>query len=112
MGLDCRRIMATCICARVPGAVNDPLTPILLVDRSILSDQSVKYVLVVNKDKVVQRVDIEPASRLQETGLRAVEGLKGDELIIVEGVNRVRPGMTVAVKGDPVPMPRRPVAKK
>jgi hypothetical protein len=43
--------------------------------------------------------------------LRAIEvGLKGNEWIIVEGVNRARPGANVAPR-DPVPMPRRPGVK-
>lgn len=95
--------------ARVRVGVSAPYTPIQIAERAILSDQNLKYVLVVNRDKVVQRVDIVPSARLQGNGLRAVNaGLKGDELIIVEGINRVRPGQTVTVKGDPVPMPRHP----
>jgi multidrug efflux system membrane fusion protein len=99
--------------ARIRVAIGDAYTPILIADRAILSDQSLKYVLVVNKAKnnVVERVDIMPSERVQPSGLRAIEsGLKGDEWIIVEGVNRARPGATVAPK-DLIPMPRRPGAK-
>lgn len=96
--------------ARVRVGVSPPYKPILIANRAILSDQSLQYVLVVNKDNVAQRVDIEPSSRVQASGLRAVDaGLKGDELVIVEGINRVRPGMTVTIKGGPIPMPQRPV---
>ena len=93
--------------ARIRVGVSEPYTPVLVADRAILSDQSLKYVLIVDKNKVVQRVDILPSGRLQPNGLRAVEGgLKGDEWVIVEGVNRVRPGVTV----NPTEreMPRRP----
>ena len=99
--------------ARVRVAVGDPRKALLIADRAIQSDQSLKYVLKVNKEKdnVVERVDIEPSSRIQESGLRAVDaGLKGDEWIIVEGVNRARPGISVApTEGK---MPRRPMAEK
>jgi hypothetical protein len=79
--------------------------PILVADRAILSDQNLKYVLTV-RDGKVHRVNVEPSPRLQDNGLRAVDtGLKGDELIIVEGINRVRPDMDVKIKGDPIPMP-------
>ena len=100
--------------AKVRVAVSELYAPILVADRAIQSDQNLKYVLIVGSDKKVKRVNIEPSPRLQDDGLRAVDGgLKGDELIIVEGVNRVRPGMTVTVKGDaPVPMPRRVQAQK
>ena len=91
----------------------DPYPVILVADRAILSDQSLKYVLVVNKAKnnVVERVDIKVSNRLQENGRRAVEaGLKGDEWIIVDGVNRARPGATVSPKE--AVMPSRPVSGK
>jgi RND family efflux transporter MFP subunit len=111
-GADDNRPLTPGLFARVRVGVSEPYTPIQIANRAILSDQSLKYVLILGKNNVVQRVDIEPSSRLQDTGLVAVDaGLKGDELIIVEGINRVRPGMTVAVKGDPVPMPKRPVPK-
>lgn len=99
--------------ARVRVAIGDAYTPILIADRAILSDQSLKYVLVVNKAKnnVVERVDIMPSERVQSNGLRPIDsGLKGDEWIIVEGVNRARPGAIVAPK-DPIRMPRRPGTK-
>jgi RND family efflux transporter MFP subunit len=98
--------------ARIRVVVGDPYEAILVADRAILSAQSVKYVLVVNKsnDNVVERVDIEPAGRVQENGLHVVKaGLKGDEWVIVEGVNRARPGVSVAPKE--APMPRRPTPK-
>lgn len=98
--------------ARVRVAIGDPYSAVLISDRAILSDQSLKYVLVVNKQKNndVERVDIVQSDRLQPNGLRAVEsGLKGDEWIIVEGVNRARPGVAVNPKG--APMARRPLGK-
>jgi len=97
--------------ARVRVTLAEPAAAILLADRAILTDQSLKYVLVVNKEKKVERVDITASDRLQEDGRRVVEsGLKGDEWVIVEGVNRARPGVTVnPTEGK---MPRRPVGGK
>jgi RND family efflux transporter MFP subunit len=111
-GADGRRVLTAGLFARVRVAVADPYPAVLVADRAILADQSLKYVLVVNKAKnnVVERVDIITATRVQDDGLRAVEaGLKGDEWILVEGVNRVRPGVTVAPKD--APMPRRPTVR-
>jgi multidrug efflux pump subunit AcrA (membrane-fusion protein) len=99
--------------ARIRVAIADPYKALLIADRAILSDQSLKYVLVVNREKsnTVERVDITPSSRVQESGLRVVEaGLKGAEWVIVEGVNRARPGMTVNPKEGQ--MPRRPRVEK
>jgi RND family efflux transporter MFP subunit len=112
-GVDDRRPLTAGLFARVRVGLGEPFPAILVPDRAILSDQSLKYVLVVNKSKenVVERVDITVSDRVQESGLRAVEaGLKGDEWVIVEGVNRARPGVTVNPKEGK--MPRRPVAGK
>jgi RND family efflux transporter MFP subunit len=108
-GPDGKRLLTAGLFARIRVVVADPYPAVLVSDRAILADQSLKYVLAINKakDNVVERVDIEPADRVQESGLRVVNaGLKGDEWIIVEGVNRARPGASVAPKEGP--MPRRP----
>ena len=86
---------------------------------AFLNRKDVQYVAVCDvreevrekaKENVVERVDIEPATRVQDNGLRVVNaGLKGDEWVIVEGVNRTRPGGNVAPKD--APMPRRPTPR-
>ncbi len=108
-GKDGKRLLTAGLFARVRVVVADPYPAILISDRAILPDQSLKYVLAVNKakDNVVERIDIDTANRVQDNGLRVVNaGLKGDEWIIVEGVNRARPGVNVAPKEGP--MPKRP----
>src|SRR5262245_33570106 len=90
-GPDGKRQLTAGLFALVRVVVADPYLAILIADRAILADQSLKYVLVVDRtnENLVERVDIEPANRVQESGLRVVNsGLKGDEWIIVEGVNR------------------------
>jgi len=98
--------------ARVRVSMAVPHKGILIADRAKLSDQDKTYVLVVNKEKenLVERFDVKLSDRVQDNGLREViAGLKGDELIIVEGVNRARPGVKVApTVGE---MPRRPMPK-
>lgn len=94
--------------ARVRVVVSDKYDAILVADRALLTDQSLKYVMVVNKEKsnLVERVDVAPG-RLQEDGLRVIEnGLKGNEWVIVDGVTLVRPGLLVAPQEGA--MPRRP----
>jgi RND family efflux transporter MFP subunit len=115
-GADGRRPLTAGMFARVRVSIAESYPAVLVAERAIQTDQSMKYVLVVNKEKknVVERVDITPALRAQDTGLIAVTaGLKGDEWVIVEGVSRARPGMTVDPKTPKdETMPRRPVAKK
>ncbi len=111
-GPDGKRLLTAGLFARVRVVVADPYPAVLVSDRAILADQSLKYVLVVNKakDNIVERMDVAAANRVQDNGLRVVEaGLKGDEWVIVEGVNRARPGVSVAPKEGP--MPRRPSAR-
>ena len=108
-----RRPLTAGMFARVRVSIVEPYQAILVADRAILTDQSAKYVLVVNKAKknVVERVEVVVSNRLQESGLRAIQGgLKGDEWIIVDGINRARPGVSVDPKEDK--MPRRPVPGK
>src|ERR1700722_7317964 len=94
-GPDGRRPLTPALFARVRVTIADPYPATLVADRAILTDQSLKYVLVVNKAKnnVVERLNSTATRPLQDNGLRAVEsGLKGDEWVIVDGVNRARPG--------------------
>jgi RND family efflux transporter MFP subunit len=111
-GEDNLRALTPGLFARVRVSLAPPYKAILIADRAILADQNLKYVLVVNraKDNLVERVDIKPADRVQDNGLRVVTaGLNGNEWLIVEGVNRARPGVKVAPKESP--MPRRPTPK-
>jgi membrane fusion protein, multidrug efflux system len=112
-GPDGKRALTAGLFARIRVTLAERTPSILVADRAILTDQSLKYVLVVNKSKsnVVERIDITASDRLQEDGRRVVEaGLNGDEWVIVEGVNRARPGVTVnPTEGK---MPRRPNGNK
>ncbi|HEY1068818.1 MAG TPA: hypothetical protein VGE52_22040, partial [Pirellulales bacterium] len=65
-------------------------------------EQSDRYVLVVGSDKVVSRRSVLPG-RLQH-GLRVIlQGLNADEWVIVEGVQRARPGEVVVPHEVPMP---------
>ena len=88
--------------ARVRLELGEPASTMLLTERAILSDQSQKYVLVVSDKNEIQRRDIKVGS-LQD-GLRVIEsGLGSDDLVVVNSLQKVRPGLTV--KPQEVPMP-------
>ena len=76
---------------RIPG----PPRPSLLVsDVAIGSDQSGRYVLVVNKDDVVEQRKVEPGQLVGE--LRVIEkGLSKDDRVVVGGIMRAIPGQKV-----------------
>jgi membrane fusion protein, multidrug efflux system len=67
----------------------------LLVDeRAVGTDQRTKYLLTVNKQRVVERREIK-LGRLEE-GLRVIQsGIGPDDLVIVKGLQRARPGAPV-----------------
>lgn len=68
-----------------------PLVP----ERAVGSDQSNKYLLTLDDKNVVQYRLVELGVRTDD-GLRAVtKGLDRDERVIVDGVQRVRAGITV-----------------
>jgi multidrug efflux system membrane fusion protein len=90
---------------RVPGSGNYPA--LLLPDRAVSSDQSQKFVYVVNQEKKVEFRPVKIGPIID--GLRVVSsGLRPGEWVIVEGLIRVRPGLVVEAK--PVE-PKTPEAK-
>jgi len=80
---------------RIPGSGKYPA--LLLPDRALASDQAQKFVYVVNAEKKVEFRPVKLGPIID--GLRVVkEGLKAGELVIVEGLLRVRPGVVVEAK--------------
>jgi RND family efflux transporter MFP subunit len=80
---------------RIPGSGKYPA--LLIPDKALGSDQSVKFVYVVNAEKKVEFRPVKIGPMIE--GLRVVkEGLKAGEQIIVEGLLRVRPGVVVDAK--------------
>ncbi|RVI88019.1 efflux RND transporter periplasmic adaptor subunit [Sinorhizobium meliloti] len=76
-----------------------PEEKLVISDRAVSSDQDKKFVLVVGADNKVEyrQVTLGPVA----DGLRIVEnGLKPGESIIVNGLQRVRPGVVVAPQAE------------
>jgi RND family efflux transporter MFP subunit len=91
--------------ARVRVPVSDPHKMLLVTERAIGTDQGRKFFYVVNKDNVVERRDVK-LGRVTD-GLQIVQaGLKPDDWVIVNGIQRVRDGAKVEPKQ--VPMPETP----
>jgi RND family efflux transporter MFP subunit len=75
---------------------------LLVPDAAIGASQAGRYVLVVDKDNVVQSRMVETGQT--EGGLRVIEkGLAADDQVIVSGLSRAVPGEKVTPK--PAPMP-------
>ncbi|HWA24331.1 MAG TPA: efflux RND transporter periplasmic adaptor subunit [Lacunisphaera sp.] len=81
--------------ARVRIPVSAPAPALLVSERAIGTDQSQKFVLAVGAGNTVAYRTVKLGSVVD--GKRVVrEGLKPGETIIVNGLQRVRPGMTVS----------------
>ena len=92
--------------ARVRTELGPPHATLMITERAILSDQDHKYVYVVNANDEVERRDIQLGALTH--GLRSVEaGLSKDDRIVVNGMQRIRPGIKVEPKL--VAQPERPV---
>jgi RND family efflux transporter MFP subunit len=81
---------------------------ILIEERAIGTDQTQNFVLVVGADNKVEYRPVQLGRSLQ--GLRIVrQGLKSGETIVVNGLQRVRPGVQVTPKrvtmGEGLPQP-------
>jgi membrane fusion protein, multidrug efflux system len=89
--------------ARIRLPISMPHQAVLVSDRALGSDQGAKFVYVVGADNVVHYQAVQVGA-LQDDGLRVVtEGLKPNERIVVDGLQLVRPKMTVTVDEQPMP---------
>lgn len=78
---------------------------LLIPNRVLAEDQSGKYVLVVNKDDVVEQKYIK-TGQLLAGGLRVVtEGLTGDERVVLTTNGEAVPGGKVVPKQETIPPP-------
>jgi RND family efflux transporter MFP subunit len=76
---------------RIPSR---PQPALLVSDVAIGSDQGGRYVLVVNKDNVVEQRKVDPGQLIGE--LRVIEkGLTKDDRVVIGGVMRAIPGQKV-----------------
>ncbi|MDG3006135.1 efflux RND transporter periplasmic adaptor subunit [Paludisphaera mucosa] len=77
---------------RIPGSGRHDA--VLIPDSAIATDQSEKFVYVVDEGNTIHRQKVDIGRRVQ--GLRIVrEGLAGPEKILLRGLQRVKPGSLV-----------------
>ncbi len=67
---------------------------LLVDDKAIGTDQNQKFVLVVSKDNKIAYRPVKPGRMVD--GLRAISsGLEAGDVIVINGLQRLRPGMTI-----------------
>jgi len=85
---------------RVPGSGR--YNAVLVPDVAIGADQNRRFVLVVNADNVVEMHPVKLGALFGE--LRSIEsGIKPDDRVIVNGLQRARPGTKVNPTEQPIP---------
>jgi RND family efflux transporter MFP subunit len=79
---------------RIRAPIGSPRPRILVQERAVGSDQRGDYLLVVNDKKVVEYRPVRLGR--SQRGLRVVEeGVRLDDWVVVNGLQRARPGATV-----------------
>jgi len=87
--------------ARVRVPVDTRADMLLVTERALAQDQGGVYMLVVNSENTVERRSITTGQRID--GMVVIEeGLQQDDRVVVEGVQRARPGRMVTP--EPVEM--------
>lgn len=84
------------------GDTASPRKAVLVADRAIGTDQSKRFVLVVGPENKAEYREVR-IGRLADGGLRVIEsGLKAGETIVVNGLQRVRPGAPITPQTVPM----------
>jgi RND family efflux transporter, MFP subunit len=80
--------------ARMRMRGSDPYQATLLPDRAIGTDQSQRFVWVVKPDNQLEYRQVTPGVRIGQ--MRVIkDGLTPDDWVVVEGTQKLRPGMSV-----------------
>jgi RND family efflux transporter MFP subunit len=107
-----RRVLESGLFARVRVPIGKPKPTLLVADRAIGTDQGRKFVYVVDDTNKVVFRPVELGA--MHEGLRAIsEGLTAGERVIIDGLQRVRPGVIVSpTPGDMRSRPGEAIAAK
>jgi len=85
----------------------EPVTALTLPRQAVLADVRGNYVFVVGADNKAERRNIRLGPSTPETAVIA-DGVREGEMVIVDGVQRARPG--IVVNPAPVAPPPNPAA--
>ncbi len=88
------------VTVRIPLGKNE--NAILIPEAALGSDQAGRYVWVVDEDDVVQRVNVQVGSKYEDL-IVIQEGLKPDDWVIVDGIQRVRSKAKVSPERTELP---------
>jgi len=81
----------------IRGELIEPVDAVMVPQRAVLQDQQGHYVMVVGDGNVVTRRNIEVGIR-NNADWSVPVGLEPGEQVVVEGLQKIRPGQTVTVE--------------
>ncbi|MFM7151330.1 MAG: efflux RND transporter periplasmic adaptor subunit [Gemmataceae bacterium] len=104
-----RRLFAPGMFVRLRMPLGTPQQSILVSERTLVTDQGLKNVFLVDESNKVQYRRVELGA-LQPDGLRVItSGLEGKERVLLTGLQMVRPGMEVSP--EVLEMPVQPISE-
>lgn len=107
------RALASGLFVRVKIPVSKPYEALMIPERALATDQSIKFVYVVGADSTATRRSVELGEQRGEMRI-ITAGLQAGDRVIVKGLQRVKPGQKVEpelAQVDPTPTTlRKPVA--
>jgi membrane fusion protein, multidrug efflux system len=90
--------------ARVRVPIRRPEQALLVPDTALGTSQLGRYLLVVNKDNVVEQRTVKIGQL--DNQLRVIEsGLKPDDLVVIDGIQRAIPGSKVEIDKQQIKVP-------
>jgi len=70
---------------------------VLIPERSIGADQAGRYVMIIGDQNIAQRRNVELGAKFGDKVV-VTEGLDGKETVVIDGIQRARPGVEVTPK--------------
>lgn len=93
--------------ARVRVPMSDPYDALLVSQTALGTEQGQKYVLIVNDQSVVEKRFVTTGMQ-QDDGLQVItDGLRAGEWLVVNGIQRCRPGRPVTPQRAEMPVLRK-----
>jgi RND family efflux transporter MFP subunit len=104
------RMLSSGLFVRVRVPVSDPYDALLIPERALATDQSIKFVYVVDSDGTAKRRNVELGNARGD--MRIINsGLQAGDKVIVKGLQRVKPDQKVEAEEETAkPAPSAPAA--
>ena len=82
----------------------EKIQALMIPEQAIQEDQGGKYVMVVDANKVVDVRRVKTGQSMKGM-VSIIDGLQVGESVVVEGIQKIRPGITVSTRDAPLPSP-------